>query len=120
NDTMGHLEGDKLLQSIAERLRSCMRESDTVSRQGGDEFVILLEDINDKKDVENIARKIMDAMRSPHRLGVQYKTMSFSIGAAIYPEDASDGVALMRCADQAMYRAKDAGRNNFKLYSEPV
>jgi diguanylate cyclase (GGDEF)-like protein/PAS domain S-box-containing protein len=120
NDTLGHLAGDQLLQSVALRLKACVRESDTVCRQGGDEFMILLEEIGSSADMEHIAQKIMSEMRAPHQLGSVEKIVSFSIGGAIYPDDASDEEALTKCADQAMYMAKENGRNNFKLYrSQP-
>jgi diguanylate cyclase (GGDEF)-like protein/PAS domain S-box-containing protein len=116
NDTLGHLAGDQLLKSVAERLTSCVRASDTVCRQGGDEFLILLAEIRSSEDVCLIAEKIMMTMAAPHRLGEIDKVISFSIGAAIYPDDATDDEMLMRYADQAMYQAKEHGRNNFKLY----
>lgn len=116
NDTLGHLAGDQLLQSVAERLTSCLRESDTLCRQGGDEFMILLENINSAQDVELIATKIMDAMVHPHMLDKHMTAVSFSIGAAIYPDDAKDAESFIKCADDAMYVAKQSGRNNFKLY----
>ncbi len=116
NDTLGHLAGDQLLQSVAERLISCLRESDTLCRQGGDEFLILLENINSAQDVECIAAKIMEAMERPHMLDKHMTTVSFSIGASIYPDDAENAESLIKWADEAMYVAKQSGRNNFKLY----
>ncbi len=116
NDTLGHLAGDQLLQSVAERLQACVRESDTLCRQGGDEFMILLEEISSVADIELVAHKIMEEMSKPHLLADVERTVSFSIGAAIYPDDAADAETLTQCADQAMYLAKKSGRNNFKLY----
>jgi len=116
NDTLGHLAGDQLLQSVAERLKSCVRQSDMVCRQGGDEFMILLEDIRSTEDVERVAQKIMGEMSIAHRLGEEECIVSFSIGAAIYPDNAAAQEKLTQCADQAMYLAKESGRNNFKLY----
>ncbi|MEI7455737.1 MAG: diguanylate cyclase [Nitrosomonadales bacterium] len=116
NDTLGHLAGDQLLQSVAERLARCVRQSDTVCRQGGDEFMILLEEINSPLDIEGVAQKIALEMSVPHPLGEEARIVSFSIGAAIYPDHAIDSEKLSQCADQAMYQAKEAGRNNFKLY----
>jgi diguanylate cyclase (GGDEF)-like protein/PAS domain S-box-containing protein len=116
NDTLGHLAGDQLLQSVAERLSRCVRQSDTVCRQGGDEFMILLEEINSPLDIEGVAQKIALEMSVPHPLGEESRIVSFSIGAAIYPDHAIDSEKLSQCADQAMYQAKEAGRNNFKLY----
>ena len=120
NDTLGHLAGDQLLKSVALRLKSCVRESDTVCRQGGDEFMILLEEISSAEDMEQIAQKIKSEMSEPHQLGTVEKIVSFSIGGAIYPDDADSEEKLTKCADQAMYMAKESGRNNFKLYrAEP-
>jgi len=116
NDTLGHLAGDQLLQSVAERLKSCVRVSDTVCRQGGDEFTILLEELSSAADVERIARKIMSEMSVAHHLGEVERIISFSIGAALYPDDAADDETLTQHADQAMYLAKESGRNNFKFY----
>jgi diguanylate cyclase (GGDEF)-like protein/PAS domain S-box-containing protein len=116
NDTLGHLAGDQLLQSVAKRLRSCVRESDTVCRQGGDEFIVLLEEIKTTDDISLVAHKIMQAMSLPHHLGEVERIVSFSIGAALYPDHAQDDEMLTRHADEAMYLAKETGRNNFKLY----
>lgn len=116
NDTLGHLAGDQLLQSVAQRLKDSVRESDTVCRQGGDEFMVLLEDIKVAEDVVMIAEKIMQAMAQPHQLGEVQRTVSFSIGAAIYPDHAVNDESLTHCADEAMYAAKQNGRNNFKMY----
>lgn len=116
NDTLGHLAGDQLLQSVAERLQSCVRQSDTICRQGGDEFMILLEEVTSVEDIELVAQKIMFEMSVVHSLGEGDAMVSFSIGAAIYPNDAADDETLTQCADRAMYLAKESGRNNFKLY----
>jgi diguanylate cyclase (GGDEF)-like protein/PAS domain S-box-containing protein len=116
NDTLGHLAGDMLLQSVAARLQSCVRESDTICRQGGDEFLILLPGIGGAEDAEMVARKIVAAMIGPHSLGVHELSITFSIGISISPDDAADDEMLIKHADDAMYRAKEAGRNNYKLY----
>ncbi|MBU0623013.1 MAG: diguanylate cyclase [Gammaproteobacteria bacterium] len=116
NDTLGHLAGDMLLQSVAERLLSCVRESDTVCRQGGDEFLILLPGINEAEDAGVVARKIVSAMSAPHLIGEHELTITFSIGISICPDDAQDDETLVRHADDAMYRAKERGRNNFQFY----
>jgi diguanylate cyclase (GGDEF)-like protein/PAS domain S-box-containing protein len=116
NDTLGHLAGDQLLQSVAERLRECVRASDTICRQGGDEFLILIEEIDSNTELTRIAYKIMEAMSRPHLLADTSRMISFSIGAAMYPDDADSDEALVKCADRAMYLAKESGRNNFKLY----
>lgn len=116
NDTMGHLAGDILLQSVAKRLQSCVRESDTVCRQGGDEFVILLPEISCKQDVEHIAKKIISAMKIPHQVLEHQLVVTFSIGGAIYPDNATDSEGMTKCADDAMYRAKELGRNNYQFF----
>lgn len=116
NDTQGHLAGDVLLQSVAERLKSCVRESDTVCRQGGDEFMILLPDADTIADVENVAQKIIAAMVAPHQIEGQELVITFSVGIGIFPDHAGDSEALIKCADDAMYRAKERGRNNYQFF----
>lgn len=116
NDTLGHLAGDMLLQSVALRLQSCVRESDTICRQGGDEFLMLLPGTNGAEDAEMVARKIVAAMVAPHRIGAHEISITFSIGIAVCPDDASDDETLVKHADDAMYRAKEGGRNNYKFY----
>ena len=116
NDTMGHVAGDRLLQSVAERLKSCVRESDTICRQGGDEFMILLPDGSDTEDAEKVARKIIGAMEIPHQIGDKEVVITFSIGISICPDDATDEDMMIKHADDAMYMAKDSGRNNYKIF----
>jgi diguanylate cyclase (GGDEF)-like protein len=113
---MGHLAGDILLQSVAARLKSCVRESDTICRQGGDEFMILLPDAESAADVENVAQKIIAAMTTPHQIEGRDLIVTFSVGIAIFPDDAGDSEGLVKCADDAMYRAKEKGRNNYQFY----
>lgn len=116
NDTMGHLAGDLLLQSVADRLKSCVRETDTVCRQGGDEFMILLPDADSVSDVENVAQKIIAAMVIPHRINGQDLTITFSVGISIFPDNAQDSEGMIKCADDAMYRAKERGRNTYQFF----
>ncbi|MDP9065552.1 MAG: diguanylate cyclase [Pseudomonadota bacterium] len=117
NDTLGHAVGDKLLQTVARRLLGCVRSTDTVSRQGGDEFVVLLADIQRVQDAAHCADKALAALEMPYRIGEHELRLSASIGIAIFPDDAEDGDTLLRCADFAMYQAKYNGRNNYKLFA---
>jgi diguanylate cyclase (GGDEF)-like protein len=117
NDSLGHATGDKLLQTVARRLLGCVRSSDTVSRQGGDEFVVLLADIVRIKDAVACAEKILAALEAPYRIGEHELRLTASIGVAIFPDDAAEADALLKCADTAMYQAKYQGRNNYKLFT---
>ena len=117
NDTMGHLAGDLLLQSVSNRLKSCVRESDTICRQGGDEFLILLAEVGGAEDAELVAGKIIGAMKESHHIGDRKLVITFSIGISIYPDDASDDEMLLKHADDAMYMAKESGRNNVKFFA---
>jgi len=116
NDTLGHTLGDHLLQQAAERLRHCVRESDTVARQGGDEFVVLLQDIDHPRDAAQVAAKIIDLLEDPFQLNGHAAHIGASVGITLYPEDGEDVLTLFRNADLAMYRAKDAGRNTFQFF----
>jgi diguanylate cyclase (GGDEF)-like protein len=116
NDSLGHGVGDQLLQSVAQRLVACVRQSDTVSRQGGDEFVLLLSHIEHAEDAALSAQKILTALALPHHIDGHDLHVSVSIGVTIYPTDAQDADALLKCADTAMYHAKENGRNNFKFF----
>ncbi len=115
NDTLGHAMGDKLLKRVADRLKSCVRKSDTVARMGGDEFCFLLPEIVKPEDAVKIARKILKALKKPWRLCGQEFYITPSIGIAVYPTDGEDADTLMKNADTAMYRAKELG-NNYQLY----
>lgn len=117
NDTMGHHAGDILLQAVAERLQECVRESDTVARLGGDEFVILLNNVDDEKDAALVAQKVIDLIGKPFMLGEYQANIGTSIGISIYPTHGSDKFTLLKCADAAMYIAKEKGRNNFQFCS---
>lgn len=117
NDSLGHLSGDQLLQSVAERLKSCVRESDTVCRQGGDEFLILLPEINKSDDAAHVANKIITSMAEAHFVEDFHLIVTFSIGISIYPDDGTDSQTLIRNADAAMYHAKENGRNNFQFFT---
>jgi diguanylate cyclase (GGDEF)-like protein/PAS domain S-box-containing protein len=115
NDTWGHSTGDAFLQSLALRLRRCVREVDTVSRVGGDEFVILMPDIQRIEDLSVVARKLLDVVSRPVHINGKPFAVTASIGIACYPEDSEDTEVLLRNADAAMYRAKELGRNRFQL-----
>ncbi|MFT3848309.1 MAG: EAL domain-containing protein [Propionivibrio sp.] len=120
NDSLGHPVGDALLKEIVERLKGCVRESDTISRQGGDEFIILLNDVRDGEAIARVADKIHQRMADPIVLGSHTLNTSFSIGIAIYPDDGSDFDTLLQKADTAMYHAKEAGRNSHRFFTEQM
>ncbi len=111
NDSLGHACGDKLLQSVSLRLRTCVRGSDTVSRMGGDEFVVLLPDIALPEHAAVTADKIIAALGETHRIAGRDLVVTASIGIGIYPLDGANAQSLLRSADAAMYRAKESGRN---------
>ena len=115
NDSVGHFMGDQLLQSVAQRLVACGRQSDTVSRQGGDEFVILLPQIAHAEDAAISAQKVLAALSAPHRIAGNELYVQASIGISTYPGDGQDAEALLKGGDHAMYSAKDNGRNNFEF-----
>ena len=116
NDTHGHAAGDELLKQVASRLRSSVREVDTVARLGGDEFVILLRDANAETALAQIAQKIIEQLARAFELTVGAVSISASIGLSRYPADAASADKLMRCADEAMYRAKHSGKNRYVFY----
>jgi diguanylate cyclase (GGDEF)-like protein/PAS domain S-box-containing protein len=116
NDSLGHAVGDQLLQSVAARLEGCVRRSDTVSRQGGDEFVVLLSELYEAQDAAITAAKILEAVTLPHEIGPHKIEVSTSIGVSIYPVDGLTADALIKSADAAMYEAKENGRNNFQFF----
>ncbi|MGE5523591.1 MAG: EAL domain-containing protein [Rhodospirillaceae bacterium] len=117
NDSLGHLIGDQVLKNVAERLLRCVRSSDTVGRQGGDEFLVLLPDIGHVDDAARVAEKIIAEVTRPCFVGQHELATGASIGIAIYPENGADMVELVRNADAAMYAAKQAGRNGYRFYS---
>ena len=117
NDTLGHAVGDRLLQSVARRLLGCVRRSDTVSRQGGDEFVILLSEINRAQDAAGSAEKMLQALSASHRIGEHELRITASVGIVVYPDDETDAEMLLKHADFAMYHAKEQGRNNYQFFA---
>ena len=117
NDSLGHSAGDELLQQIASRIKSCVRDEDTAARFGGDEFTVILEGIHQATDAELVAAKLINAIAEPILIGGQSVCVSTSIGISLFPEDAEDGNGLMHAADTAMFRAKNRGKNNYRLFS---
>jgi diguanylate cyclase (GGDEF)-like protein len=116
NDSLGHPTGDKLLQSIAKRLTDCVRGSDSVSRQGGDEFVILLLELEQADDAAVTARRMLQAVAQPHFVDLHDLYVTASIGVSVYPDDGPDADTLIKNADTAMYQAKENGRRNFQFF----
>jgi diguanylate cyclase (GGDEF)-like protein/PAS domain S-box-containing protein len=117
NDTLGHTQGDLLLVEAARRITACVRETDTVARLGGDEFTIILSEMKDINSATHIAQKIIKSLSAPFQLLEETAIVSGSLGISIYPKDAQDTDALIMSADQAMYLAKDAGRNGFSYFT---
>ena len=120
NDSLGHATGDELLQSVSKRLLASVRRSDTVSRQGGDEFVILLSEIRHAEDAATSAREILLSLSAPHSIGGNDLHINGSIGISVYPGDGEDVETLIKYADTAMYHAKEVGRNNFQFFKQEM
>ena len=120
NDSLGHTVGDQLLQSVAKRLQACIRHSDTVSRRGGDEFVVLLTEIEAPQDATLVAEKLIRAIAEPHIVGEHRILVTVSIGISIYPDDGEKAEMVLTNADAAMYCAKRSGRNNFQRITQEV
>jgi diguanylate cyclase (GGDEF)-like protein len=116
NDSVGHAIGDQLLRSIAGRLVACVRSSDTVSRQGGDEFVILLSEVTRAEDAALTAAKILAAAGRPHRIDHQDLQVTVSVGIGVYPDDGADAETLLKNADLALLHAKAHGRSNHQFF----
>lgn len=127
NDELGHTAGDEVLMTIAKRLKSTFRQTDSIShaqmdaaRFGGDEFIVLLEDIKSSSDVEKAAERVLHEVREPIKTGACSIQPSCSMGIALYPADGNTIAMLIRRADVALYRVKDSGRNNFQFYDDTV
>jgi len=118
NDTLGHVAGDQLLLEAVKRLTHSTRDSDTISRQGGDEFILLLNEIPDMETVERVAADILRLLAEPVEIYGHAMNASCSIGIAMYPQDGSDFDSLLQKADTAMYNAKDAGRNTYRFFDD--
>jgi len=116
NDSLGHPAGDKLLRSVAKRVSECIRSPDTVSRQGGDEFIALLEELFQPEDAANAARRILRAVAETHSINGHELHVTASIGVSIYPDDGLDAETLIKNADTAMYQAKESGRQGYKFF----
>lgn len=120
NDTLGHDAGDDLLKEVANRLRSALRDSDTVARMGGDEFVAILPELEEENYSSAVARKILSAVAEPFTLAGQEYRVTVSIGISTFPQDGEDEQTLTKNADIAMYQAKQEGKNNFQFYSDKL
>ena len=118
NDSLGHALGDEVLKAVAQRLAAAVREADTVSRYGGDEFLILLSEVSQPADAELIAGKLIAAIAEPCRVGGHVLQLSASIGISLYPDDGEDIDLLIRKADNAMYRAKRHGPGSYALHGQ--
>jgi diguanylate cyclase (GGDEF)-like protein/PAS domain S-box-containing protein len=117
NDTYGHDFGDKLLREVSERLNGTMREADTLARLGGDEFVVVLSSVNNQENTASAAQRLMSVFSNPFILDGRKIYCSVSIGIAIYPDDGSDTESLLKCADAAMYHAKEEGKAQYRFFS---
>ena len=117
NDTLGHKIGDELLAAVSERMKNCLREGDTLARQGGDEFTAILPVVAHPDDAINVAKKFLDCCTKPMKVNGHELHVTFSIGIGIYPSDGEDADSLLHHADVAMYRIKESGRNGYLRYS---
>ncbi len=120
NDSLGHAIGDLLLRSVVERLLNCLREEDLLARWGGDEFTLLLPQINSPQDATRIAQRILDTLHPAFELNDHCLRVTSSIGIAIYPDHGKDAETLLKNADAALYRAKEEGRNNYQQYNSAI
>ena len=120
NDTLGHDVGDKLLQEVGNRLKKCLRQQDTVARLGGDEFILLFPEISNHEDAGTLAQKLLDTVRPPVIIGEHELNITLSIGIGLYPDDATDLKRLIKCADEALYLAKNNGRDCYQYYKSAL
>lgn len=120
NDTLGHSTGDAMLKSVASRLKECIRENDILSRQGGDEFLVILSEIRDENDISAVAKKILEVLEHPYEINIHTLLASGSIGIALYPDHGETFETLLQCADTAMYKAKERGKNNYCFYTQQM
>jgi diguanylate cyclase (GGDEF)-like protein/PAS domain S-box-containing protein len=117
NDTLGHDVGDELLRQVSRRLTECVRLEDTIARQGGDEFIVLLDQLDDGRNASVVAQKILNSLRHPLSLGGTEQHVSGSVGIAVYPEDGRDAQTLMKNADTAMFHGKGLGKNTYQYFT---
>ena len=115
NDTFGHSGGDALIRAVTERLKGCVREADTLARVGGDEFMLLVPEIADETDAVTVASKTLAGVAEPFQIQGETMSITTSIGIAFYPRDGEDPETLMACADKALYRAKETGKNRYRF-----
>jgi diguanylate cyclase (GGDEF)-like protein/PAS domain S-box-containing protein len=120
NDSLGHHVGDVLLRVAAARLSACVRREDTVARQGGDEFIVLLPSLDHPRDASKVAHKLLEALAAPFDVEGQLLHATASIGIAIYPDDGADATTLLKHSDAALYHAKEAGRNRVQFFAAPM
>src|SRR5690606_5480864 len=120
NDFFGHDAGDELLVQAARRIKQCVRDADTVARLGGDEFTVILGDLHNTDHIEQLVQKLLDALAQPFSLGSEKAFLTASVGIAVYPDDARTAEELIRKADQAMYAAKTAGKNQFSYFTRDM
>ncbi len=120
NDSLGHTIGDKILQATSLRLKGSLREGDTIARQGGDEFIILLPELSQEKDAVVVAQKILDVLAEPFTLDTHEVFITASIGISLYPADGDDSESLIKHADTAMNHAKTLGRNNYQFFTSAL
>ncbi|MEH7109642.1 sensor domain-containing diguanylate cyclase [Bacillus sp. JJ1764] len=119
NDNLGHDVGDEFLKQFAHRVKGCLREMDCLARQGGDEFTIIVPELNEEKDAINIAERIIAAIQEPWKIGEYSFHTTSSIGIAFYPKDGTSRLELLKQSDIALYGAKRAGKNNYQLFTNP-
>lgn len=120
NDTLGHDAGDELLSQVAKRLRGSVRETDTVARMGGDEFAVVLEELDRAEEATLLAQRVLNSFATPFKLNCGEVGTSTSIGIALFPHNGKGVEELLKCADSAMYRAKSTGRDNYQFFSEEL
>jgi len=120
NDTLGHSAGDGLLRTVTERLKTCVRECDTVARYGGDEFIVIIRDSRGVDGSAGVLLRILESVSKPYLIGTREVFVTCSVGVSLYPEDGMDIDGLIKNADAAMFRAKELGRNNIHYYTAAI